>query len=218
MTELHPDVANQIAEIALAPDRPLVLCDADEVIFDFMTAFEASLARDGLYYTWSEFKLNGNIRRIDDDRPVANVRALVEDFFAASTRDLGVIEGAREGLVAIAKLAQVVVLTNLPIANRGDRRVALSRIGLNFPVVANLGSKGPPVRALAARVAGPVYFIDDSPSHHADVAEQANHVRRLHFVGHARLAGLIGQAPASHYRAATWPELAARIVAELSQA
>jgi hypothetical protein len=208
----------QLAEIDLAPDRPLVVCDADEVIFDFMTGFEASLGAAGLYFTWSEFRLNGNIRSLADDRPVEDVRALVEAFFAASTRDLPLIDGARDGLATLARSAQLVVLSNLPLRCRADRGAALAGHGIEAPVVANIGSKGPPVRSLAERVGAPVFFIDDSPAHHADVALLAERVRRLQFIGHPRLATLLGPAAASHYRATSWPDLVAHIQAALSGA
>lgn len=218
MTEPHPEVAIQIAEIPVRPGVPIVLCDADEVLFDFMSGFEAYLEASGVYFTWREYRLNGNLLRRKDDSPLdaTEIKAAVRRFFALHTEGLAAIPGAAEGIARVAGRAQVVVLSNLPLDCKDARRRALARLGLDCPLVANLGSKGPPVRALAARAAAHAYFIDDSPAHHADVANLADAVTRIHFVGHPRLAGLIGPAPASHARADTWPDIVALIERDLA--
>lgn len=216
-SELAPDLASQIDAIALEAGRPLVICDADEVIFDFMGGFVAYLGANGLAFTWESYRLNGNIRRADDGSAIADgaVKELVTDFFTHHTEGLPLIAGAREGLAALAARAQVVILSNLPLASRPARERALARCAMPYPLVANLGSKGPAVRELAGRVRAPAAFIDDSPSHHADVAREAAVVRRYHFVGNPRLAPLIGPAPESHARADDWPALRRAIEADL---
>ncbi|RMF06123.1 MAG: hypothetical protein D6773_04645, partial [Alphaproteobacteria bacterium] len=58
-----------IAQIrpALSPERPLVICDADEVILQFLQTLESYLLTEGLYLDMTSFALTGNIRRRDDD-------------------------------------------------------------------------------------------------------------------------------------------------------
>jgi FMN phosphatase YigB (HAD superfamily) len=211
--DLHPDVAARLAGIAIDPGRPIVVCDADEVVFDFMTGFEAYLEANGLYFTWETYRLNGNLRRRLDDAPIAveDVRRTVETFFAGYTETLEPVAGAGAALARLARRAQVVILSNVPADCAEARQRALDRHRMPYALIANLGAKGPAVRELAARAAAPAFFIDDSPSHHADVARLAGHVVRVHFVGHARLARLIGPAPDSHIRAETWPEIVAAI-------
>ncbi|MBM3583902.1 MAG: hypothetical protein FJX36_05570 [Alphaproteobacteria bacterium] len=206
---LHPDVASQIDAVPVDPARPLVVCDADEVLFDFMSGFEAFLGAEGVYFTWREYRLNGNLLHRPDDSPLAadQVRGAVERYFARHTETMAAIDGAAEGLARLARRTQVVVLSNLPLACRDARCRALARLGTDLPLVANLGAKGPAVAALACRAGAPVFFIDDSPTHHADVATHAAAVTRIHFVGHARLSGLIGPAPDSHARAEAWPDI-----------
>jgi hypothetical protein len=212
-----PEIAAQLDALALAPGRPLVVCDADEVIFDFMGGFVAHLGANGLRFTWESYRLNGNIRRADDGAaiPDAAVKALVADFFARHTEGLPLIPGAAEALAALAGRSQVVVLSNLPLADRPARLRALAKAAMPYPLDANWGSKGPAVRVLAERVAAPVAFVDDSPTHHADVARAAARVRRYHFVGHPRLAPLIGPAPDSHLRVDDWPALQAALERDL---
>ena len=217
-TDIHADVARQIDALAIVPDRPLIVSDADEVIADFMTGFEAYLERRGLYFTWREYKLNGHILRRSDDAPIENaaVGALVGDFFVDCVDLLAPVEGAAEAIGALSRRAQVVVLSNVPLGERARRQDWLSRHDMDVPLIANIGVKGPAVRALAARAAAPSYFIDDNPRHHETVARDAAHVRRLHFVANRRLAALIGPAPASHHRTDDWAAARALIEADLT--
>jgi len=189
--------------------RPLLITDADEVLFAFMAAFERHLHACGSYFNWASYRLNGNILARRDDSPLENpaVKALIADFFDLHTRTIPPLDGAAEALAALARRLQVVVLSNVPRHRHGDRRWALVQNGMDFPLIANEGAKGAAVAALAARTRAPVFFIDDAPSHHDDVARHAGHVKRIHFVGHPRLADLIGPAEASHLRARSWADI-----------
>ena len=40
---------------------PLLICDADEVIFEFMENFDNYLQLNDMYFSYESFKLNGNI-------------------------------------------------------------------------------------------------------------------------------------------------------------
>ena len=58
MTEaLH----SQLSDVEVALNRPLLITDADEVLFAFMRGFERHLANNGAYFNWASFRLNGNI-------------------------------------------------------------------------------------------------------------------------------------------------------------
>ena len=73
-------VSQQIAALRVEPARPLIVCDADEVVAEFMSAFERYMNGQGLYFTWESYRLNGNIRRTADDLAIerAQVGALIE--------------------------------------------------------------------------------------------------------------------------------------------
>ena len=217
-SDIDANVARQIEALEIERGRPLVISDADEVIADFMTGFEAYLESRGLYFTWLEYKLNGHILRRSDDSAIENtaVGALVGEFFTDRVDQLTPVEGVAAALDALSRRAQVVVLSNVPFAERARRQDWLKRHGMDVPLVANIGIKGPAVRDLAARAAAPTYFIDDSPRHHETVARDAAHVWRLHFIANRRLAALIGPAPASHHRADDWPTARALIEADLT--
>ena len=195
----------------IAPDRPLLITDADEVLFAFMAAFERHLHANDTYFNWASYRLNGNIIARADEKPVENprVKALIAAFFDEHTRNIDPLDGAAEAMAALVaeRGLQIVVLSNVPALRHGDRQWALARHGMDYPLIANEGAKGAAVAFLAARTRAPVFFIDDAPSHHDDVALHADHVRRIHFVGNPRLAELIGPAGASHLRARSWDEI-----------
>ena len=202
------DVEKQIDALPLLDNAPLLITDADEVLFGFMAAFERYMEKNGAFFDWSSYRLNGNIRYQSDRSPLDGpaVKALLLGFFRDETRNIGVVEGAAETLAILNQRMQVVVLTNLPHNHRDDRRHALERHGMNYPLITNEGSKAPAVHALAARTSGFVAFIDDSPSHHHEVAA-IDEVHRIHFVSNRRLSGLLGPVEHSDFNAQSWRDI-----------
>ena len=216
-----PAVQGQIDAVALDPERPLIVTDADEVLFAFMDALKRHLEANGYYFDWSSYALNNNVRRREDDSPASmtELREILHTLFENCIAEMDPVPGAAEALAALARRAQVVVLSNVPQERHGDRRDALVRHGMDYPLVANgTGLKGPAVAALARRAGAPAFFIDDAPPHHSSVAAHANGVRRLHLVAHRRLAELVGRAPDCHHDVADWPAARAVIEAELAAA
>ena len=199
----------QLEALDLDPDRPLVISDADEVLFAFMAGFERHLLSRGLYFDWSSFALTGNVRRRADDRPIPEdeVKSSLEEFFHRRTGELEPVPHAADSLAALVGVgAQVVVLSNIPLQQRQARARALARHGMDYPLIANTGSKGPAVAWLAGVMRAPIAFLDDLPRHHAAVAEVAETVLRVHFIADPRLAALLGPAEHSHHRTDHWPE------------
>lgn len=217
--ELSPLIAEQIDRVDLDAERPLIICDADEVLFAFMAAFESYLNDTGHFFDWSSFALNGNIRRRSDSQPVEReqIPELLAGFFEARTATIAPIPGAAESLARLSRRGQVVVLSNLPSEQAPARREALLANGMDYPLVANSGPKGPAVHRLTAPIDAPSFFIDDGPNHHKSVAEHADHVRRLHMVADDRLAKLLGPAPHSHHRTDDWATAEAVIDTELAE-
>jgi hypothetical protein len=215
-----PTVAAQLEAVKLDRVRPLLVCDADEVLFGFMEGFERFLRERDHYYVWRSYHLSGNVQRRADGRPVddAALAALLADYWSRHAEDMPLIPGAMQALAALAAELQVVVLSNVPPEHKAARERSLRRHGLHAPTVANAGLKGPAVGWLAGRIAAPIFFIDDSPGHHASVAVHAPRVTRFHFIGDRRLAGFLPKAPDSHYRADTWASVRALIERELKTA
>lgn len=213
------EVCTQLDALSLDPDRPLLISDADEVLFAFVRGLERFLNEQGLELRLETFALTGNIReRVSGEAvPAGDVRTLIERFFAERTEDLEPIDGAPQALDALAGRMQIMVLSNIPLAQREARQRALDRNGMNYPIVANSGRKGGAVARLVARMNAPVVFIDDIPHNIVSVAEEASEVIRLHFVGDARLARLLDISDGAHGRHDTWPEARSFIEDHLTQ-
>ena len=108
---------------------------------------------------------------------------------------------------------QVVILTNVPFHARACRIANLAGHGIDYPLVANAGPKGPALRWLDAR-AGRTAFVDDSPSQLASAARDAPEVARIHFVGDEMLRGYLTEVEAAQHRASDWTQIR-RIVEEV---
>lgn len=218
--QLDPHVHGQLERLRLDSGRPLLICDADEVLFAFIEGFEQFLHRKEHYFIWRAYQLAGNIRRRGAAEPVdePGVQALLAGYWDEAVEAMPLIPGAAAALESLARRADVIILTNVPLEHHEGRTRSLSRHRLDYPTVANIGPKGPAVRWLKGRTRAPVFFIDDSPRHHRSVAEAAAEVVRLHFVGDRRLAGLLATAPDCHYRTDTWTAAQAVIEAELERA
>ena len=185
----------------------MIITDADEVLFAFMAGLEGYLNGEGLTFDFSSFAITGNVK---DANGVAldqqAVRQHLGVFFERHTGELDPVEHAAESLAHLSEQAQVVVLSNIPIAQREARQDALRRHGMDYPLIANEGAKGPAVHDLFSRAEAPAIFIDDIPHNHSSVAEHADDVHRLHFVADPRLARLIPKSDHAHDRVDTWPE------------
>jgi hypothetical protein len=202
-----------VEAIRLDPGRPLVICDADEVLLQFIAGLDRYLGTQGLYLDLTSFRIHGNVknRTTNNAVPDETVGELLKAFFASETRHLDVVPGAADALRALTDVAQVVILSNLPETSRADRIQNLTGHGMPYPVIAGKGPKGAVVKQLTNGFAPPVVFIDDLPPHIASVATETPHVHRLHFIADKRLARLLPKAPDAHARIDTWPEARAWI-------
>ena len=193
--------------LKLALDRPLVICDADEVLVQFIAGLERFLLRRNRKLVLKTFAIHGNVLDELTGETVTHdeVTELLKDFFQHDTERLDPVPGAAEALNALRQSAQIIVLTNLPETSRDARRQHLASHGMDYPVIAGSGHKGPIVRKLIAGIKAPIVFIDDLPPHLTSVAQEAPQVHRLHFVADRRLARLIEPARDAHRRIDDWP-------------
>jgi hypothetical protein len=188
-------------------NRPLLICDADEVLVQFASTFEIYLAEQGYGIRFDSFALSGNIRRIDSGEAASRtqVTTLVDAFFLDRVEACPPVPGAVAALQALSAYADIVILTNIPAAQQARRAAALAAHGMDYPVLSNEGPKGPAVKALAGD-RQKVAFVDDLPPHHQSVAQSIAHVHRLHLVADKRLRALLPRAPHAHARIDEWDE------------
>jgi hypothetical protein len=203
----------------LAPGRPLLIVDADEVILRFVDGFDRFLRDAGLYLELTSYRLHGNVKRRDDNRPILDVEvtALLDEF-RRDLDSLEAVEGARESLARLGPRLDIVMLTNITPAQAAPRRRNLAALGLDLPLVANSGLKGQAVKELAAAAGRPAFFVDDIPQNLASAAMAAPDVFRIHLIGDERLKPLLPPAAGAHLRAEHWPQAEAFIAAKLSEA
>ncbi|MCJ9429233.1 hypothetical protein [Kordiimonas marina] len=203
MTTMEDIIAN------LTPERPLLMVDADEVLLQFVARLERFLLDVGYELRLESFRLSGNIfdQASGDRADAATCKGLIARFFDDCVDDIGAVEGAAEALAALSEHYQPVILTNVPKRCRARRQASLATLGLDYPVLANAGEKGPAAKRLASAAAHPAVFIDDLPPQHASVAAHAPHVHRVHFVADPRLGPLLPKAEHAHIRLDDWPAL-----------
>jgi hypothetical protein len=196
--------------------RPLLIVDADEVILRFVAGLDTFLRRQLLFLDLTSYRLHGNVKRLDDSTAILDVEvtALLEEF-RQELDWLEPVEGAKEALTEISESAGIVVLSNITPEQAGPRARNLASLGLDFPIVANSGLKGPAVKHLANHAGAPAWFIDDIPQQLASAAEHAPTVTRIHLVGDTRLKPLLPPSPHANFYAADWPAAAAFIQSHL---
>ena len=211
---MEPHVRGQLEALSLDPQRPLIVTDADEVVAYFIAGLERFLHRKALWLDLKSFAITGNIRRSGGGQACApaEVKELLNEFFVSDTELLDPVEGAAEALHTLSARAQIIVLSNVPQGIHAARQRWLRQHGMDYPLIANSGSKGLPLRHLSERISAPVFFLDDLPPHLDAVAEQASRVRLLHFIADKRLAALTSPARNCHLHTSHWPD--ARIFIE----
>lgn len=199
-----------VADIEIDPDRPLLIVDADEVLFHFMAAFLEFIESRGHAFVFRSYALTGNVLAHADGPPLEGkqVGELIQGFFAERTRH---IPPDPEAAPALKRLAadgvQSVVLSNVPTHAAEDRRHALAAAGIDVALAPWSGPKGEAVKALAEKTRLGAAFVDDIAHHHESVAETAPDVYRLHYVTHPELRRILGHVPAAHDQSDDWPGL-----------
>ena len=216
---IHETVLPQLESISIRPDQPLIITDADEVLFNFMQGLEVFLEERDMFFDWSSFALHGNIRHQESRDAVSSdaIPELLDQFFASHCHRLPAVNGAAEHLEKLSEDAQIVILSNVPPQYADLRREGLQKNGMDFPLIANIGSKGHVVKHLIRDLEPPAFFIDDIPTNHSSVRKHAERVERVHFIADERLAGLLGPAEHSHVRLDSWPEIHDHILRKINE-
>ena len=87
MSSLSDGLKRQIQGIEIAPNKPLLISDADEVLLNFVTCFEQYLTKNNLSYDLSSYSLFGNIKD-SSNNPIKNelVSYHLENFFKTNAK------------------------------------------------------------------------------------------------------------------------------------
>ncbi len=206
---LDPQTTRQIAELTLTK-RPLIVCDVDEVALHFVEPFERHLETGGYRLIARSYGLTGNIVRNDDGVAATqnDVRHLLLSFFERQTGNQLPVAGVSAALERLSETADVIMLSNIPAAHRQLRAETLSRHRLPYPVVTNVGPKGPAVRTLYEATGAAVFFLDDSPSNLRSVRDLVPSADLIHFIADRRFFDLADEIDGVHLKANDWPTVA----------
>jgi hypothetical protein len=188
--------------------RPLLITDCDEVLLHMVAPFADWIDEiHDLHFDIESGDFANALRHKDTGHAVdhTEIWPLLRGFFATEMHRQRPILGAIEAVKDIAKIADVVVLTNVQEPEREGRIEQLRALGLHFPVHCNQGGKGEPLAKIVADHAPSVaVFVDDLGFQHDSVAEHAPSVWRLHLVGEPRLAPNIKTSEKAHARIDDW--------------
>jgi hypothetical protein len=196
-------------DVAIDPDRPLLIVDVDEVLALFMHGFGRFLETRGYEFRVDRFALFQNIYApgAETHLDVETGKILFDDFFRVAVEGLEPAPDAADSLARLARGANVIVLTNAPENAREARARWLAAHGMDYPMIINAGLKGEAVAALAARTRGPTAFIDDLIHNLNSVEQSAPAVHRFQMVADPRLRPFAPGAPERHRRFDEWPDL-----------
>ncbi|KQR73456.1 MULTISPECIES: hypothetical protein [unclassified Rhizobium] len=195
-------------------DRPLIVCDIDEVVLEFVTPFQNFLRAGGRDLVPRSFRLHGNIVQKDNGEPVADatVATLIEDFFLKQDAWQTPAHQVAETLEDLSGAADIVFLTAMPPRHTEIRRRLLDQHGLSaYPLLATEAPKGPVVRQLHDARDVPVVFIDDILRNLESVREHAPDCLLIRLMANATFLAMAPAPDDGIETAADWHE-AARII------
>lgn len=175
-----------------ASTRPLVVCDVDEVVLEFLDPFDRYLHSVGHRLHPDSFRLHGNIRSIAGNVTAedAAVERMQEEFFASQDRWQTPAPGVEAALHSLSDGADIVFLTAMPPRHHDVRRTLLDLHGLDFPMIATEQPKGPVVASLIGGRRVPAVFVDDIIYNHGSVRTHAPDCMLIHMMANQTFRAL----------------------------
>ena len=190
-----------------AHDRPLLICDVDEVILHLVNPFVEVLQERGFQLKSHSFKLTGNVYHKDTGTEATQdeVWAGLTQLFEEQSKRQGIVDGAMDGLKDLHEHIDIVFLTNMPHEFGDIRRSYLAENDMEYPLVTNTGSKVPAIEIMQSRCQKTVGFIDDTPKNLDQVRQGATDVRLFHFMANDEFRQLAGDIAGTHFSTGDWP-------------
>lgn len=215
---LHPDTEAQIAALSLDSVRPVIICDADEVLFQFLACFEMFLRESGLRLELRyPASLHKSIFPLTKNTPVDDVTCgkLLKNFYERDVENMHPIPGAREALASLSGRAQILILTNIPFAYCERRKSALRNHGMDYPLIANRGLKGVALARLLDNQKAPAFFVEDMSVHLFSAATIPG-LHCIQFIHHEGLKETAKRAEGIYQADKGWDELRLHIESQLN--
>ncbi|MGV8939664.1 MAG: hypothetical protein ACOH2J_21305 [Allorhizobium sp.] len=201
-------------------DRPLLVCDIDDVVLGFIAPFEAYLLSLGYRLIPRSFRLHGNIVSVQDGTPLEDqqVTRLILGFYDAQEAWQTPIPAAVASLRSLAESTDIVFLTAMPPAYAAQRRRLLDGFDLPYPMIASEQAKGPLVNALNDGRPLPVAFVDDMVRNLHSVGDSVADCLLVHLLPVSDIHRLAPSAGDHVHRARDWPEASLLIKSHIADA
>ncbi|MDB9971967.1 hypothetical protein OAE09_04840 [Alphaproteobacteria bacterium] len=185
---------------------PLLISDADEVIFEFMESFEEYLLLNNMYFSYQSFKLNGNIYNKKNEKPIdsSNIPIIISNFFQEYAIKMPVIKGAKSALKELSKVMNIVILSNIPKEYTAHRIQCLKNNNMNYTFIANEGPKAARCSELQKLTNKKVFFIDDLPNQISSVSKDCNNITTIHFLQNKKLLKVIPAVNNCNFQTNNW--------------
>jgi len=192
--------------IKINKDLPLLICDADEVIFNFMDSFDKFLNSKDMYFSYNTFKLNGNIINKSNNQAISNnkIPTLISNFFKNNTLDMPLIKNAKEVLSELSKKLNVIILSNIPQSSAVDRIKCLKKNNMHYIFLSNEGPKNTKCLELEKLTNKKVFFIDDLPNQISSVSNSCKNIITIHFLQNKKLIKIIPEVKNCDYKVNNW--------------
>ena len=199
----------QIENLIIKSDKPLLIVDADEVLLHFAKPFANFLNLHGWQLNLTGYRLDNAIIHKKEGHCADKERSqeLVKMFITQETHRQPATEGAVETLESHAKSAQIIILSNVPIYAHKDREKNLKALNMNYPLISNQGPKGPVLGKLSSKTTRKTIFIDDSPFQIDSAAKHAPKIFRFHFTACELVKKTLPYTQGATHRPKNWPEL-----------
>lgn len=216
MNRIDPETLRQIEELS-HDDRPLLVLDVDDVLLEFIKPFPRYLSQQGYRLDMGSFRLTGNVFHLETGVAAEQqqVRELLGDFFDSQALWQTLTQGAAEAIGAIARDAEIVLLTAMPHRHRDVRRKHLDELGLPYPLLTTEMAKGPAILRLRGESERPVAFVDDMPHNLVSAREFVPDAHLFHLMADNSLRALLPPVTDDILVVEDWPEAGGRIAEAL---
>jgi hypothetical protein len=202
-----PEDLRHLAWIAES-DRPLVVCDIDEVTLAFVSPFMAFLTTRGYELQPRSFRLTGNILDLRTGAAAdrATVSDLIESFFLEQARWQRPVDRVQPSLAALSEIADVIFLTAMAPRHFQTRRELLDSHDLPYPMIATEDAKGTILKLVHGDRQTKVAFVDDIAANLYSVRETLPNAFLVNLMANDAFRALAPDPGAAIARPATWPD------------
>ena len=147
-------------------ERPLLICDVDEVILHLVDPFVEVLQERGFELKSHSFKLTGNVFHRDSGAEATQqeVWAGLTQLFEEQSERQGIVESAADELKNLNEQIDIVFLTNMPHEFGDIRRNYLAQNDMTYPLITNTGSKVPAIEIMQSRSQNPACEVCTHPA------------------------------------------------------